>query len=77
MMKMFTFSGKCKSVNAIEQTKKKNILQETIQWIMDITDTCFTDFFDGKGLHTRHWKPNIGTRHEKKIYEVKSMKKKF
>ena len=76
-MKMFILSSKCKNVNAIEQTKKKNKLQETIQWIIDITDRSFTDLFDEKGLHTRHWKTNIGTRHEKKIYEVKSMKKKF
>ena len=54
MMKMFILSGKCKNVNAIEQAKKKNKLQETIQWIIDITDTSFTDFFDEKGLHTRH-----------------------
>ena len=74
-MKMFILSGKCKNVNAIEQAKKKNKLQETIQWIIDITDTSFTDFFDEKGLHTRHWKANIGTRYEKKVYEVKSMKK--
>ena len=43
MMKMFNLSGRCKNVSAILQTK--NILQETIQWIIDITDACFTDFY--------------------------------
>ena len=55
MMKMFLLSGSCgscKNVNAVVQTK--NILQETIQWIIDITDACFTDFFDEEGLNTRH-----------------------
>ena len=43
MMKMFIFSGRSKNFSAIVQTK--NIPQETIQWILDITDACFTDFF--------------------------------
>ena len=71
MMKMFILSDRYKNTNAIVQTK--HVLQEIIQWIIDITDTCFTDFFDKEELDTRHWKANIGTRHEKTIYKVKSM----
>ena len=52
MMKMFILSDRCKNTNAIVQTK--HVLQETIQWIIDITDTCFTDFFDKEELDTRH-----------------------
>lgn len=44
MTNMFNFSGRCKNVNTNAQTK--SILQETIQWIIDITDTCFTELFD-------------------------------
>ena len=61
MMKMFILSGSCKNVNGIVQTKNilqetiQWILQETIQWITDITDTCFTEFFDEEGLHTRQF----------------------
>ena len=39
MMKIFILSGRCKNVNAIVQIK--NILQETIQSITDITDLYF------------------------------------
>ena len=52
VMEMFILNGRCENVNAIVQTK--NILQESIQWIIDITGTCFTDFFDEESLHTRH-----------------------
>ena len=75
LMKMFIFCGRCKNVNAIVQTN--TIQQETIQWIIDITDIYYMFywlFFDEEGLQTRHWKANIGTRHGKTIFEVKSMK---
>ena len=51
---LFVLSGRCKNINAIVQTK--NILQETIQWINDITDTCFTDFFQRWSSERVFWK---------------------
>lgn len=49
---MLILSGSSKNVNAIR--KNKSILKETIESSTDITDTCSTDFFDEKGLHTGH-----------------------